>query len=140
MNGYEGRPTDYQMARAESLGHELDDVIADFRKLTDKELPAINADLKKKKMEAISVLSEADWQKQHEECSAKPAGAGSTRWISRELHPAGCLRHKITFLQRLPFGVPTSNDLYSTRERLPNAFSNRFCRVPRAGCGVAAKG
>ena len=60
----------------ESLGHELEDVIADFRKLTDKELSGINAGLKKKKLEAISVLTEADWEKQHEEPSAKSAGAG----------------------------------------------------------------
>ncbi len=76
VNGYEGRPTDYQVARAESLGHELEDVIADFRKLMEKELPAIKAGLQKKKLEAISVLSEADWEKQHEESSAKPAGVG----------------------------------------------------------------
>ncbi len=72
VNTYEGKPTDYQVARGESLGHELEDVMADFRKLTDKELPGINASLKKKKSEAISVLSEADWEKQHEESSGKP--------------------------------------------------------------------
>jgi len=77
VNGYEGRPTDYQVARTESLGHELEDVIADFHKLTDKELSGINADLKKKKLESISVLSEADWEKQHEESAAKTAGAGT---------------------------------------------------------------
>jgi hypothetical protein len=49
-------------------------VIADFRKLTDKELPAINAGLKKKKLDAIPVLAEADWEKQHEESAAKSAG------------------------------------------------------------------
>jgi photosystem II stability/assembly factor-like uncharacterized protein len=76
VNGYEGRPTDYQIARTESLGHELEDVIADFRKLTDKDLPTINAGLKKKKLDPIPVLAEADWQKQHEESSAKSAGAG----------------------------------------------------------------
>jgi hypothetical protein len=76
VNTYEGKPTDYQVARGESLGRELEDVIADFRKLTDKELPGINATLKKKKLEAISVLTEADWEKQHEESSAKSAGAG----------------------------------------------------------------
>jgi photosystem II stability/assembly factor-like uncharacterized protein len=76
VNGYEGRPTDYQIARTESLGHELEDVIADFRKLTDKELPTINAALKKKKLDAIPVPAEADWQKQHEESSARSAGAG----------------------------------------------------------------
>ena len=74
VNGYEGRPTDYQVARAESLGHELEDVITDFRKLMDKELAAINAGLQKKKLDAISVLTEADWAKQHDESSAKSAG------------------------------------------------------------------
>ena len=38
INGYEGRPTDYQAARADSLAHELEDVIGDFQKLTQKEL------------------------------------------------------------------------------------------------------
>jgi hypothetical protein len=66
VNGYEGRPADYQVARTESLGHELEDVISDFRKLTDKELPGINAGLQKKKLAAISVLAETDWEKQHE--------------------------------------------------------------------------
>jgi hypothetical protein len=74
VNGYEGRPTDYQVARAESLGHELEDVIADLHKLTDKELAGVNAGLKKKKLDAISVLKEADWEKQQEDPSAKSAG------------------------------------------------------------------
>ena len=77
LNTYEGRPTDYQVARTGSLGHELEDVIVDFRKLTDKELPGINASLKKKKLEPISVLSEADWEKQHQESSEKTAPAMS---------------------------------------------------------------
>jgi hypothetical protein len=34
VTGYDGKPTDYQVARAESLGHELQDVIDDFQKLT----------------------------------------------------------------------------------------------------------
>jgi photosystem II stability/assembly factor-like uncharacterized protein len=73
VNTYEGRPTDYQVARADSLGRELEDIIADFRKLMDKELAAINASLQKKKLEAISVLTEADWATQHDESSAKSA-------------------------------------------------------------------
>lgn len=64
---YEGRPTDYQEARSDSIAHELQDVITDFRKRTDKDLAELNASLKKKKMEAIAVLSEPDWQKQHED-------------------------------------------------------------------------
>jgi hypothetical protein len=73
VNGYEGRPTAEQTARAASLAKELEDVITDFRKLTDAELPAINAGLQKKKMEIISVLSESDWQKRQESgAGAKP--------------------------------------------------------------------
>ncbi len=75
VTGYDGKPTDYQVARTESLGHELQDVIDDFNKLTQKDLAGINAGLKKKKMDAIRVPSEADWQKKKEETSAA-AGAG----------------------------------------------------------------
>ena len=74
VNGYDGKPTDYQVARTESLGHELQDVIDDFQKVAQKELPGINAGLKKKKLEAITVLAEADWQKK-EATSAAAAGA-----------------------------------------------------------------
>jgi len=75
VTGYDGKPTDYQVARTESLGHELQDVIDDFQKLTQKDLPGINAGLKKKKLEGIAVLAEADWQKKKAESSAA-AGAG----------------------------------------------------------------
>jgi photosystem II stability/assembly factor-like uncharacterized protein len=78
VTGYDGKPTDYQVARTESLRHELQDVIDDFQKLAQKSLPAINAGLKKKKMEMISVLAEADWQKKNEASSAA-AGAGMRR-------------------------------------------------------------
>ncbi|MGA8286634.1 MAG: hypothetical protein WB796_17910, partial [Candidatus Sulfotelmatobacter sp.] len=73
VTGYDGKPTDYQAARTESLGHELQDVIDDFQKLAQKELPEINSRLKKKKMEAITVLAEADWQKKQ---AGSAAGAG----------------------------------------------------------------
>jgi photosystem II stability/assembly factor-like uncharacterized protein len=76
LNQYEGKPTKEQTERVESLGHELEDVIVEFRKMTDTELASINAALKKKKMEAISVLSEADWQKEHE--GGAPAKASTT--------------------------------------------------------------
>jgi hypothetical protein len=78
VTGYDGKPTDYQVARTESLGHELQDVIDDFQKLTQKQLAAINSGLKKKKLEVISVLAEADWQKKRDESSAA-AGAGMRR-------------------------------------------------------------
>jgi photosystem II stability/assembly factor-like uncharacterized protein len=74
VNNYEGRPGDYQVARAAALARELEDVVADFRKLADGQLPAINRGLEKKKLEPIRVLSEQDWQKQHAGGAvAKPA-------------------------------------------------------------------
>jgi photosystem II stability/assembly factor-like uncharacterized protein len=76
IDGYEGRPTDYQAARSDSLGRELEDVVNDFQKLTQKDLPGINAGLKKKKLDAISVLAVADWQKKHEAEGSSGASAG----------------------------------------------------------------
>jgi photosystem II stability/assembly factor-like uncharacterized protein len=80
IDGYEGRPADYQAARTESLGRELEDVVNDFHKLTQKELTGANAALKKKKLEAIAVLTEADWQKKH----AAESGSGSGATMRQE--------------------------------------------------------
>jgi photosystem II stability/assembly factor-like uncharacterized protein len=77
VNGYEGRPGDYQAAREDSLARELADVTGDFQKLAAKDLPAINAALKKKKLEAISVLTEADWQKKREAEGGSGAAAAA---------------------------------------------------------------
>jgi photosystem II stability/assembly factor-like uncharacterized protein len=76
VNGYEGRPGDYQVHRAASLARELEDVIGEFQKLTAKELPAINEGLKKRKAAAISVLTEAEWRKQREDEGGSGAAAG----------------------------------------------------------------
>ena len=76
VNGYEGHPAEYQAARSDSLAHELEDVIADFHKMTEKELATVNAGLKKKKNEAISVLAETDWQKKREAEGGSGAGTG----------------------------------------------------------------
>jgi photosystem II stability/assembly factor-like uncharacterized protein len=70
VNGYEGRPADYQAARTVALGRELEDVIGQFKKITDAELPAINTALQKKKLTTIQVLSEANWEKKQAETSA----------------------------------------------------------------------
>jgi photosystem II stability/assembly factor-like uncharacterized protein len=51
VNGYEGRPTDSQVARTDALAHELEDVIKDFRALATKY--------------SVSILSEDDWRKAH---------------------------------------------------------------------------
>jgi photosystem II stability/assembly factor-like uncharacterized protein len=77
VNNYEGRPTDYQAARTDSLSHELEDVINDFQKLAQKELAAINTGLKKKKIEAISVLTESGWQKKRDAEAGSSSGAAT---------------------------------------------------------------
>ncbi len=78
VNGYEGRPGDYQVARADSLSHELEDVITDFHQHTTKDLASINASLKRKKLEAISVLTEDDFMKAHDGggSAAQPSSMG----------------------------------------------------------------
>ena len=72
---YEGRPTDYQVARADSLSHELEDIIADFTKLTGEQLPAVNPGLQKHQMPAITLLNESEWISQH---STSSGGASKT--------------------------------------------------------------
>jgi hypothetical protein len=81
VNGYEGKPGDYQLARADSLAHELQDVIDDFNKMTSADLPAINTALKKKKMAEIVVLTEPEWQQQHQ----GSGGSKETTTVLREM-------------------------------------------------------
>jgi len=70
VNNYEGRPSDYQVRRTNDLGRELEDVITDFHKLTDRTLPSVNTGLQKKNREPIKVLGEEVWHKQHQEQAA----------------------------------------------------------------------
>jgi len=76
VTGYDGKPTDYQVARTESLGHELQDVIDDFQKLSQKDLTGINAGLKKKKLQPIRPLDRKTWDATESDsgASAPPAG------------------------------------------------------------------
>ncbi len=66
---YDGKPTNDEVARTEVLDRELADVIKEFQKLTADQLTPINKALQEKKMDAIQVTPEAEWQKAH------PAGA-----------------------------------------------------------------
>jgi len=60
---FDGRPTNEQVARADVLERELEDVIKQFQQLTLQQLPAINSQLQSKNMQPISFISESDWQK-----------------------------------------------------------------------------
>jgi hypothetical protein len=63
VNGYEGRPTDEQIARSEALGRELDDVVREFTTLTGQQLPVLNRQLTANKLRIIEVMSEDAWRK-----------------------------------------------------------------------------
>ena len=85
VNNYEGRPTEYQTARAASLAHELEDIVTEFQKTAEKNLATINPALKKNKLEAITVLTESEWQKKREADGGSGGGAGmraeaNNRW------------------------------------------------------------
>ncbi|HEY6969420.1 MAG TPA: sialidase [Candidatus Angelobacter sp.] len=74
VNGYDGKPTAEAVARTDALGRELEDVIKDFNQLTTKELPAINSNLKKKRLEPIQTLSQQDWDKTHADGGGQSSG------------------------------------------------------------------
>ena len=63
VNGFEGRPTDEQIARSETLGRQLDDVVREFMALTNQQLPALNRQLTAKKLGGIEVLAEEAWRR-----------------------------------------------------------------------------
>ena len=81
--GYEGRPTNEQLARADVLNRQLGDVVAEFQKLTTGQLPAINNGLKAAKMEPISVISETEWQKAVGETGSSSANAAAAMFARR---------------------------------------------------------
>lgn len=70
VNAYDGRPTESQVGRADVLGRELEDVIHEFRTLTDQQLPAINKKLAAKKIQPISVITEEQWQNKERETAS----------------------------------------------------------------------
>jgi hypothetical protein len=60
---YEGRPGDYQVARIDSLKHELDDVAKQFDDLVAKDVTEANTSLAKKKLQAIHAMTREEWDK-----------------------------------------------------------------------------
>jgi photosystem II stability/assembly factor-like uncharacterized protein len=80
VNGYDGRPTDAQVERANALGKELEDVIREFRAIADQQLAPVNRQLDRKKLGAIRVISEKEWQAaQDAEAGASPSAQSQAR-------------------------------------------------------------
>jgi photosystem II stability/assembly factor-like uncharacterized protein len=76
LDFYAGRPTDYQLARIDSLKKELGDVETEFDALLAKALPAINKSLAKQKLAPITPLTRKDWNATNNDdagASAAPA-------------------------------------------------------------------
>jgi photosystem II stability/assembly factor-like uncharacterized protein len=80
---YEGRPADYQVARIDSLKHELDDVAKEFDAFATKELPTVSASLSKKKLQPVHLLTREEWDKANSE-SDSGGSAGATAWRERD--------------------------------------------------------
>jgi len=72
---YEGRPTDYQTARIESLKKELEDVAGEFDALVTKELPAMNKSLSQKKLQPIQPIDRKAWDAADADSGAGAPGA-----------------------------------------------------------------
>jgi hypothetical protein len=85
VNGYDGKPTDSQVARTEVLGRELEDVINEFHKLVDPQLASLNKELSKKKLQPINVISEQDWQKAQNAAEGGTPSAGPGSMHVREM-------------------------------------------------------
>ena len=117
VTGYDGKPTDYQVARTESLGHELQDVIDDFQKLTQKELPGDQCRLEKEE-------TGSDHGAQPKQ-SGRKRKQSLRRLRARECGPrkrAGCGKRTRMMIERIE---STSREIYCSRQ---------FCR-----CGVHDK-
>jgi len=81
VNGYEGKPTESQVARTEVLRRELEDVIAQFQKLVTPQMDSLNKQLTPKKLQPIRIIPEQEWQKAQDaaEGGASTAAPGSMR-------------------------------------------------------------
>src|SRR5262249_44666802 len=80
INQYDGRPTDDQVARADAMARELEDVIHEFEQVSAR-LPGINTALQKKKLDPIQTLSQEQWEKAHQGDGGTAAGA--LRWLEK---------------------------------------------------------
>jgi photosystem II stability/assembly factor-like uncharacterized protein len=81
IQNYEGRPTDYQTARIDSLKKELADVSSQFEAFVAKELPAINKSLAQKKFESIRPLARPAWEAANKDEGTGGAPAGGFPWL-----------------------------------------------------------
>ena len=79
VNGYDGRPTNGQIALADVLDGELKKGEADFQAMLAKDLPPLNSGLKGKKLPEIARESREAWDKRNEDANRGAGGLESMR-------------------------------------------------------------
>jgi len=63
VNGFDGRPTDSQIAYEQTLQQQLEAARNTFQSLISKDAAALAGDLKSKSLEPITALSREEWAK-----------------------------------------------------------------------------
>ena len=66
LNGYEGRPSQTQVQRADAIARELTDVVKDFDAWLAKEISDINSALSARNLAPITPLTRDEWEKKNE--------------------------------------------------------------------------
>ena len=70
---YEGRPTDYQVARIDSLSKELGDVTSEFNAFAAKDLAEANKTLARKKLSPVQPITRKAWDSANDSDSSSSA-------------------------------------------------------------------
>lgn len=63
VNGYDGKPSQTQVERADALIHELADLSGEFKAWCDKQLKDVNSQLAAKGSKPILLLTREEWEK-----------------------------------------------------------------------------
>ena len=88
VNGYDGHPTNGQIALADVLDGELKKGEADFEAMLAKDLPPLNSGLKGKKLPEITRESREDWNKRTSDATPGTGGleaAEQLMWFEHSL-------------------------------------------------------
>ena len=64
VNNYEGRPSQTQVDRADTIARELADVVKSFDDWVTREMPGLNSALERGSLGRIEVLSREQWEKE----------------------------------------------------------------------------
>ena len=63
INGYDGKPSQTQVERADALIHELADLASEFKTWCGTQLEPVNKELASRQLKPVIVLSRNDWEK-----------------------------------------------------------------------------